>query len=54
MKKKKSSDTLEAIVADAIAREQRINKEHPERKGYGMIEGEADDLIARIRGLERR
>lgn len=52
--KRKSSDSLEAIVAEAIEREKRINAEHPERKGYGMIEGEADDLIARIRGLERR
>ena len=52
--RKKNSDTLEIIVAEAIEREKRINKEHPERNGYGMMEGEADDLIARLRGLERR
>lgn len=50
--KRKSSDTLEAIVQEAIEREKRINAEHPERNGYGMIQGEADDLIQRIRVLE--
>ena len=48
----KDPDTLEKIVADAIEREKRINKEHPERHGYGMIEGEANDLIRRIENLE--
>lgn len=52
--KKKDSDSLEAIVAEAIEREKKINEEHPERKGYGMVQGEADDLIARIRKLERK
>ena len=52
--KRTSSDTLEAIVQEAIEREKRINKEHPERHGYGMIQGEADDLIKRIRLLEGR
>lgn len=48
----KEKDTLEKIVEDAIAREQQINQEHPERHGYGMIEGEANDLIERIEILE--
>ena len=47
-------DTVEKIVADAVAREKRINKLHPERHGYGMVEGEADDLIRRIEELERK
>lgn len=34
---KKPKDTLEQVVADAIEREQIINKQHPERNGYGMI-----------------
>lgn len=45
-------DTLEKIVEEAIAREQGLNAQHPERHGYGMIEGEADDLIKRIELLE--
>ena len=52
--KRKQYDTLEAIVEEAIAREKRINQEHPEREGYGMVQGEADDLIRRIRALEYR
>ena len=47
-------DTVEKIVADAVAREKRINKLHPESHGYGMVEGEADDLIRRIEELERK
>lgn len=50
--KKKPSDTLEQIIEDAIEREKEINKQHPERHGYGMIEGEANDLIRRIEHLE--
>ena len=49
---KKPKDTLEQIVADAIERERIINEQHPERHGYGMIEGEANDLIHRIEHLE--
>lgn len=49
---KKPKDTLEQIVADAIERERIINEQHPERHGYGMIQGEADDLIHRIEHLE--
>ena len=45
-------DTLEKIVEDAIKREQEINALHPERHGYGMKEGEADNLIRRIEALE--
>ena len=37
MRRKQNPDTLEAIVTEAIEREKRINKEHPERKGYGMV-----------------
>lgn len=54
MKRNCYDDALEQIVAEAIEREKRINKEHPERHGYGMIQGEADDLIQRIRCLERK
>ena len=54
MRRKQNPDTLEAIVTEAIEREKRINKEHPERKGYGMVQGEANDLIQRIRALEYR
>lgn len=39
-------------MADAIEREQIINRQHPERNGYGMIQGEANDLIHRIEHLE--
>ena len=49
---KKPKDSLEQIVADAIERERIINEQHPERNGYGMIQGEADDLIHRIEHLE--
>ena len=49
---KKEKDTLEKIVEDAIEREKQINQQHPERHGYGMIQGEADDLIKRIEALE--
>lgn len=49
---KKEKDTIEKIVQDAIEREKEINKQHPERHGYGMINGEADDLIRRIEALE--
>lgn len=45
-------DTLEKIVEEAIKREKEINTLHPERKGYGMVQGEADDLIRRIEILE--
>lgn len=48
----KPPDTLEQIVADAIERERIINEQHPERHGYGMIQGEANDLIRRIENLE--
>lgn len=48
---KKPSDTLEQVVADAIERERLINEQHPERHGYGMIQGEANDLIRRIEHL---
>ena len=48
----KPADTLEKIVADAIERERIINEQHPERHGYGMIQGEANDLIHRIEHLE--
>ena len=48
----KPPDTLEQIVADAIEREKLINEQHPERHGYGMIQGEANDLIRRIENLE--
>lgn len=48
----KPPDTLEQIVADAIERERIINQQHPERHGYGMIQGEANDLIRRIENLE--
>lgn len=41
-------------MADAIERERAINEAHPERHGYGMVQGEADDFIARIRALERK
>lgn len=51
---KRNSDTLEMIIADAIEREKRINAEHPERHGYGMIQGEADDLLERMKALEVR
>ena len=54
MKRNSYDDALEQIVAEAKEREKRINKEHPERHGYGMIQGEADDLIRRIRCLERK
>ena len=47
----KNSDTLEEIVQEAIEREKRINAEHPERHGYGMVKGEADDLIKRLHKL---
>ena len=46
------SDSLEQIVADAIEREKQINRDHPERHGYGMVDGEANDLIHRIEHLE--
>ena len=49
---KKEKDTLEKIVLEAIEREKQINIDHPERHGYGMIEGEANDLIRRIEVLE--
>ena len=49
---KKPKDTLEQIVADAIERERIINEQHPERNGYGMIQGEANDLIHRIEHIE--
>lgn len=49
---KKEKDTLEKIVLEAIEREKQINIDHPERHGYGMIEGEANDLIRRIEFLE--
>lgn len=49
---KSSPDTLEQIVEEAIEREKEINLQHPERHGYGMIEGEANDLIRRIERLE--
>ena len=49
---KKPKDTLEKIVQDAIERERSINEQHPERNGYGMIQGEANDLIHRIEHLE--
>lgn len=49
---KKEKDTLEKIVLEAIEREKQINIDHPERHGYGMIEGEANDLIKRIEVLE--
>lgn len=50
----KQNDTFEQIVAEAIEREKRINKEHPERHGYGMIEGEADDLIRRLEAVAKK
>ncbi len=49
---KEPRDSLEQIVAEAIERERIINKQHPERNGYGMIQGEANDLIHRIEHLE--
>ena len=54
MRTSRNKDTLEQIVLDAIKREKEINKQHPERHGYGMIKGEADDLIYRIRKLEKK
>lgn len=50
---KQPADTLEEVIAEAIERERIINEQHPERHGYGMINGEADDLIWRIEKLER-
>ncbi len=50
----KQNDTFEQIVAEAIEREKRINKEHPERHGYGMVEGEADDLIRRLEAVAKK
>ena len=50
---KQPADTLEEVIADAIERERIINEQHPERHGYGMIQGEADDLIWRIEKLEK-
>ena len=52
LSEKKPRDTLEQIVEEAIERERLINEQHPERHGYGMIEGEANDLIHRIEHLE--
>ena len=50
---KQPADTLEEVIAEAIERERIINEQHPERHGYGMIQGEADDLIWRIEKLEK-
>lgn len=46
-------DSLERIVEDAKKEEARINAEHPERHGYGFIEGEADKFLRRLKRLER-
>lgn len=50
----KQNDTFEQIIAEAIEREKRINKEHPERHGYGMVDGEADDLIRRLEAVAKK
>ena len=52
MAKRTDDDTLSRIVRDAKRKEREINRQHPERHGYGFMAGEANDFIRRIEWLE--
>jgi RNA polymerase sigma factor (sigma-70 family) len=52
MSRRTKPDTLARIVREARKKEEKINQHHPERNGYGFIDGEADEYIRRIERLE--
>jgi RNA polymerase sigma factor (sigma-70 family) len=46
-------ETLQKIVEEAKQAEALCNQEHPERHGYGFVNGEAKEFLQRIEWLER-
>ena len=51
---KQNLDELELLIEKAKAHEAQINKDHPERHGYGMTALEAEPYIRQIEWLNRK
>lgn len=52
--KKKKPPTLEQIIDKTQKANDKVNKKHPERNGYGLLQEEGEEYIKMMTALARR